>query len=150
MFGPDEIARLSGWSVDGLRDLRRRGSLDEIGSPGTDGEWRYSRRDAAAMWLAGIFYERDRAADLRHVFRQAESLADELLAHLDGRPAKRFAVSTHVRHAEDEGIGRLTGWAVEWHDSLDAIDRPGLVAIEAIDLRSLARIAPAPLGRPTA
>ena len=147
MFGSDEIARLSGWSTDGLRDLRRRGSLDEIGMPGADGDWRYSRRDAAAMWLAGIFHERDRGADLRHVFRQAETLADALLAHLDGRPAKRFAVSTHVRHADDEGIGRLTGWSVAWHDSLDAIDMPGLVAIEAIDLRSLARLAPEPLRR---
>ncbi len=147
MFGADDIAGLSGWSVDSLRELRRRGNLDEIGSPGADGDWRYSRREAATMWLAGIFHERDRATDLRHVFRQAETMADTLLAHLDGRPAKRFAVSTHVRHAADEGIGRLTGWAVAWHDSLDAIDEPGLVAIEAIDLRSLARLAPDPLRR---
>lgn len=147
MFGPDDIARLSGWSVGSLSDLRRRGSLDEIGTPAPNGDWRYSRREAATMWLAGIFYERDHAADLRHVFRQAESLADELLAHLDGRPAKRFAVSTHIRHGTDEGIGRLTGWSVQWHDSLDAIDLPGLVAIEAIDLRALARIAPEALRR---
>jgi len=143
MFSPMDLEDLSDWSAQNFRDYRRKGYLDLIGTRLENGRWRYSRRDGATVWLAGIIHERDRLIDLNHIFGQAYGLADDLLAHIDGKPAPRYAAAVYTR--DENG---LHGWEAIRTDSIDAIDVPGLVSVEALDLAALARIAPDKLRKP--
>lgn len=137
MFRPADLEILTAWSPDSLRVMRTKGILDLLGTQDANGRWRYSRKDAAAIWIASVMRDRDRLVSLELIFGQAYTVADDLLAHIDGQPAPRFAAQVYSRDPSG-----LRGWEAMRVDSLDAIDVPGLVSIEALDLAALARIAP--------
>ncbi len=55
---PMEIEKLTTWSADALREMRRRGFLSNYGEETEGGRWRYSLRDLVAFDIASRLWQR--------------------------------------------------------------------------------------------
>lgn len=51
-YTPSDIERLTKWSADGLRDMRRREFIRNYGEASENGRWQYSLRDLVAFYVA--------------------------------------------------------------------------------------------------
>lgn len=138
-FSPADVEELTGWHAQGQRDMRHKGYLENYGTLGDNGRWRYSKRDLIAFWIAGVLYERERR-DLAQTLAQSWTMAEHVLARVEARPAPQFVVFGWKTERLAGGL-TLSGTEFAYFNSLDDASRSGFVHLEVTDLKALAALA---------
>ncbi len=89
MFTPSDIEDHTGWTTNGLRDLRGKNILSGYGERQESGRWTFSDKDLVAFSIASILHFRAREKheglpDLRGIFSDSLLLAGPVLSAIRG------------------------------------------------------------------
>lgn len=137
-FTPAQVEHLTGWSVDGQRDLRRKGFWEHYGVLGENGRWRYSSRDIAALWLASELHRNESSHGLQELFAQCYTNSAGLLRLFQGKAAERFVAIIY----DSPRISGVGGYTVKRIQDLSWLAKRGFDEAVVIDLQHLADTAP--------
>lgn len=145
-YAPAEVEKLTKWTPEGQRDLRRKGYVDNYGFQ-RNGRWRYRPRDIAAFWTAselnGLHRTDGAGLDLRTLFATCWTNAPALINLICGRLAPRYLVFLSYSLRENS-TGGMTSGGTEIKTVSDLTELANLRFDDAymIDFKQLADTAP--------
>lgn len=92
-FTPAEVEDLTGWTAQGVRDLRNKGYVTNFGELQPNGRWVYSLHDLVAFWVASALNRNTTdpfATFLPGVFAVSWSNAGKVVALVRGEAVREL------------------------------------------------------------
>lgn len=118
VYSPGAVTTITDVHPDHLRDWRRRDFLNMIGTADENGRWKYSLRDAVAIWIGVRLSQHGRSMPLADAFRygaaMAGSVIERFLCRNRGiqRTAGRYFVTLAEGDAQDGKAYGITSMRV--------------------------------------
>lgn len=139
-LSPSELADLTEPTPELQRNYRAREMLDDIGTAGDNGRWKYSLRDVVAIWISDKLCwggHMDRRTALRRGSGAAEKVINAFLAWRSGGTpvCKRYIV---LATGAESGAHSV--------DNLSELDGFNFYKAEVMDLWELAKDVPEEIG----